>query len=288
MEEYRKLAPLKEAIQDSKYINYVIHLIRDVKAGVMNRGHYAHDARAYLFVKKYKPATIYGPGFELCHYRELCKALSEDPHSRFIDMEQYIDGDIERNSINISLRHDIDKRDCIDNARMLVDVELEYGLKSSLYIICDGSGYRPEDAVEMVSELKGVGCHIGLHTLAHGSAEPMGYLINEIMVFEKYFGFRPKTYVMHGINPRPYDYRKRLKRFKRMSRLIEGELGIKGHVSLGLGERKFTERRVCINGEYKNEISVPTREFRRSLFLGSHVMVITHPWLWQRNADQGL
>lgn len=295
LQEYRRCAALKNGISGSETFGYLMHVVKDIQCGVSDWNHFKYDLKVYFrnikyrpqfergpffFNMEYSPEKEYRPQFSLRYYVKMCDRFAKDERFKLINMEQYIDGDFDKCRFNVVLRHDIDTKFCLEKIKQFSYVEKEHGLTSSIYVICDGSRYRPAEACKMVEEVRQNGSLVGLHTLAHGNNNPKKYLEFEINEFEQNFGFKPTTYVMHGLNPRPVNYRKNLINFKKSAAEIEKELNIKGHRSHGFGEAKFAEQNVLVEGGSQVVIPTSASELLNRTYLGSPIMVVTHPWMW--------
>jgi len=271
---------IKNWIKGNPTLKYIYHLFIDLKSFVFDFRHYRKDWSTYRFSIRRTKESLYHP-FSLEYYDKLCERVSQVEQAHFISLEQYIDKDHFKDKYNIVMRHDIDSRDCIQKLPFLLEVEKKYGLKSAIYVLTDGVLYHPQEAENLIKDLQAQDYEIGLHTEAHAAQDSRAYMAKEIEAFQRCYGVSPRTYVMHGVIPRPKNYWHHMRKFKKQSSKLEKEFNIKGHLRYGFGEGHFSEQAVIHNGEKRFRLPDCVSDFLKDFYLGSYLMLVTHPWCWK-------
>lgn len=99
------------------------------------------------------------------------------------------------------VRHDVDTVRCIDNVRLLLDVDAEFDIPSGVYVRVDGLEYDPAACREAVHASRARGLEIGLHSSCYLSDDPFTAFRAEIDAFIRVFAFQPKSFTVHGLGP---------------------------------------------------------------------------------------
>jgi hypothetical protein len=96
------------------------------------------------------------------------------------------------------IRHDIDTRECLARASLLLDVNRQLGMESAVFVRTDGAEYAPGEARMLVRYCASAGIAVGLHSSCYLAGDVMGTFWQERTRFTQEFGFRPSLLTMHG------------------------------------------------------------------------------------------
>lgn len=140
-------------------------------------------------------------------YSNFCNMINED--RSFFYFQNFISQIVKSNKINIFSRHDIDTCECLKNLPLLVDIDLCNKISSPCYLRVDEEEYTLSEASKIVDRYIDAGIEFGLHTVCYTEDDYLKAFENETFKFEKAFGFRPKTFTVHGLGQYRLDVRNR-------------------------------------------------------------------------------
>ena len=205
-------------------------------------------------------------------YKLILSELKKRNNFLFVD-ERTISYGIPRNNVLINLRHDIDSLPhTITN---LTDVEEELGLRSIIYVFTDNKIYNIEKYKSIFQQLHSKKFILGLHTTAPARANPIEYFRNECITFKKCFGFSPKFFTLHGINPAPNDWEAKKRQFLVDIDEIRHEMEMEACSQVNKSLR-FVEDSRCggIFGYLREDF------FKLPEVKNSKIVILTHPEHW--------
>lgn len=99
----------------------------------------------------------------------------------------------------IFLRHDVDTAACACNLDALLQVEADFSLPSATFIRVDCDEYAPESLRGVVAKRRAPGIEFGLHTVCYLDDDPFAAFRCELDRFADAFGFRARTFTVHGL-----------------------------------------------------------------------------------------
>jgi len=112
------------------------------------------------------------------------------------------------NNIDIYLRHDLDTSACAKKLPKLINIEKDLGLSSAIYIRADNLEYSLKDLRNDINKYKEQGFEIGLHTTCYLKDNYIDEFEKETELFNKYMGFYPKSFTVHGMGEYRLETRK--------------------------------------------------------------------------------
>ncbi|MBO3697279.1 hypothetical protein [Roseivirga sp. E12] len=132
------------------------------------------------------------------YYRDLLEMLTNE--NVFFQPFMQIESSKER--INVFVRHDIDRQECIDNLEDMVALNKEYKIQSGLFFLVNDRTYNLSDYRDKILAYREDGLEIGLHTECYRFDDYMKEFKRETDRFEKVLGFRPQSFTVHGLGYR--------------------------------------------------------------------------------------
>ena len=103
------------------------------------------------------------------------------------------------NKIHIILRHDIDTSDCLKKMFFLLEEDLKWGLRPSVYLRVDGEEYCLKDWKGLIEEYHLKGVSFGLHSLCYVNQDYLEVFRNETKKFILETEIVPKSFTLHGL-----------------------------------------------------------------------------------------
>lgn len=100
------------------------------------------------------------------------------------------------------VRHDIDTRQCLARAGLLLDVNRQVGADCAVFVRTDDAEYPPAEARRLVDRCAAAGVAVGLHSSCYLHSDVMRAFENERERFAREFGFLPALLTMHGSGTR--------------------------------------------------------------------------------------
>jgi len=153
-----------------------------------------HKYLGKYFKRKYAEAP-----YPLQYYNELLDELTGQSGVVFHPFQHR---DSSENDINVFIRHDIDRTECIENFDQLVELNTQHGLPSALFFLVNDRTYELAAYKEKVLAARAAGAEIGLHTECYRIDDFMGEFHRETKRFEEVLGFRPESFTVHGLGKR--------------------------------------------------------------------------------------
>lgn len=191
-----------------------------------------------------------------------------------LPMTEYLSGELDRNKVNVVIRHDIDTLDCMEELEQMLSVNRRFVLRVALYFRADEKEYSMQNYAPQIRAWKNEGHEIGLHTLAYTSDQMEEAFRREHELFGEILGFYPRTFTLHGLGELHYE--NRLRFLDRIDHFIEayGYLGSDNQ----RGYRYAIHDSHLVNGR-----RVLMSDFERLpgfLRKGDGVLILTHPCYW--------
>jgi hypothetical protein len=97
------------------------------------------------------------------------------------------------------LRHDVDTADCVEKLPLLLDINIAEGVASPVYVRTDGTDYPPQTVAAAVAHYRAKGVEFGLHSACYTEDDYLGTFRRELERFADCFGFRARSFTMHGL-----------------------------------------------------------------------------------------
>jgi len=177
----------------------------------------------------------------------------------------------------VFVRHDIDFQGCVENAPILLDIDVSLQIPSSSFIRVDGIDYRPETCVDIVRDYKREGLQFGLHSSCYVANDYMTCLQNEIETFADVFRFRPKWITVHGMGSVRLQERRQFVQELGEALPIFGITVTDCVTSCRRYSREIQDCHVLNGLRYmKRDFDPDYFRFRR----GDDTLVLTHPSYW--------
>jgi hypothetical protein len=177
-------------------------------------------------------------------------------------------------------RHDVDTVGCVDMLPKLLDANLVEGVASPVYIRTDGTDYDPAGLIAVVAEYRARGIEFGLHSSCYTQDDYLGALHRETDRFEEHFGFRPRSFTVHGLG----EYRSAVR--ERFSSEIVGRLSEFGFGFTDCDARMRSYDYVITDchpepGTGRRMIYDDMLHLPRFFQPGRDYLVLTHPCYWR-------
>ncbi len=137
-------------------------------------------------------------------YRQLLNTIRKANTCAF---ENFSSNKIIEDKITIFSRHDIDTSQCLKNIPFLVDIDIEQKISSPCFVRVDEEEYTLHEANELIQKYTERGVEFGLHTVCYIHDNYLKAFEDETNKFIKAFGFKPKTFTVHGLGQYRADVR---------------------------------------------------------------------------------
>ena len=154
----------------------------------------ARDRAKTQYIKQRRPLA-YAP-HDVALY---VKLLRQARRAAGLDLGSFTEPIANTGRPRLYFRHDVDTAACIEMLPRLIDANLSVGVASPVYVRTDGVDYAPAALAEIVAEYSARGVEFGLHSACYTEDDYFGALREEIGRFEACFGFRPRSFTVHGL-----------------------------------------------------------------------------------------
>lgn len=154
----------------------------------------ARERAKTKYVAKRRPRA-YAP-HDVALYADL---LRQARTSGDLDLAPFVEPTANEGRPRLYFRHDVDTVGCVDMLPKLLDVNLAEGVASPVYVRTDGTDYDPAGLIAAVGEYRARGIEFGLHSSCYTQDDYLGALHQETARFEQHFGFRPRSFTVHGL-----------------------------------------------------------------------------------------
>jgi hypothetical protein len=154
----------------------------------------ARDRAKTQYIEKRQPHA-YAPHDVALYARLLRQARA----SGDLELASFVEPTANEGRPRLYFRHDVDTAECVDMLPKLLDENLAEGVASPVYIRTDGTDYDPAHLAATVAEYRPRGVEFGLHSSCYTQDDYLGALRQESNRFEEYFGFRSRSFTVHGL-----------------------------------------------------------------------------------------
>lgn len=185
----------------------------------------------------------------------------------------------EKKKVNFFFRHDIDTIQCLNSCYAMLDIEIDFSVSAPCYVRTDEKDYSLDQACGLILKYKEMGVEFGLHTACYTHDNYLKAFEEETEKFAGAFGFRPKTFTVHGLGQYRADVRARFCS-EISNRLYEfgyeftdccANLRTYTYV---IEDCHWNEKDQC-RFIYDDFVSLP-----KGIKPGMNVLVLTHPCYW--------
>ncbi|MDG2422529.1 MAG: hypothetical protein P8M22_00980 [Phycisphaerales bacterium] len=251
-------------------------MLRRIKKTLIDlRLRQTYGADFFDYVKRRRQIHSRTP-FSAGIYQDLLKSMSGDS---LYSIHDYMSQEKVANLINVFARHDIDTQQCVDNMSMMLDINLELGVRTAAYFLVHDEYYHLADHREVVSEYRESGIEMGLHTQCYVDNSPLDYFRREIESFEDALGFSPKSFTIHGLGQ--FRIKTRMEFRRKIAKLYQ-QFGFQFSDAIKAHRRYQYVIQDCHGSPdqggryiYDDFIAMPP-----TLPRSSNVLILTHPCYW--------
>ncbi len=192
-----------------------------------------------------------------------------------LTMHEYLQHSEKQEFSNVVLRHDVDFSP--EKLHLLIDVERNYQMKSSVYVLVRNHHYPIKQYSDYFKELHADGYEIGLHTYCYSFSDAKKCLSEEAEIFKTIFGFYPKTFTFHGMFYRSYEQLMQLSAvLKNLDDFLSDTPFSEYYTQKGFHWKIGDEYRNKVNPFLNNNFN----DFKIKTKPGSTGLVLTHPCNW--------
>jgi hypothetical protein len=164
----------------------------------------ARDRAKTLYVEKRRPHA-YAP-HDVALYGKL---LRQARTAASVELAPFAEPTANTGRPRLYFRHDVDTPGCVDMLAKVLDVNLAESVPSPVYVRTDGTEYDPADVADTVAAYRMRGVEFGLHSSCYTQDDCFGALRRETDRFAEHFGFRPRSFTVHGLGEYRYAVRER-------------------------------------------------------------------------------
>jgi len=220
--------------------------------------------------------------YDLSIYKSLLNHLSNDKKYVISNLENYRI-QAKENKIHIILRHDVDTSDCIKKMGLLLEEDLKWGFRPSVYLRVDEEEYSLGDWKVFIEEYHLKGVPFGLHSVCYVNQNYLETFRHETKKFILKTGIVPKSFTLHGLGE--YGMENRLQFIKTAK-----EVAIDNGYRVTDCSEDFISYDYVMHDSHwdmANQKRYIMKEFIRlpNFSKGKYYLILTHPCYW-RNGSQ--